>query len=196
MEPVVSPPSFDFFPIFEKVLTYLVAHIPTLIHWFTIGMNYLVVIAIPISLMLVIGTVVAVERLKRIRAKEKAIFDTPQEVQAYEDVSKPDPALQERWKKVTELIESENQNDWRQAIIEADIMLDEMLTKQGYKGESIGDKLKRVEKGDFETYDLAWEAHLVRNRIAHDGSNFELNKYEAKRIITLFKQVFSEFYYV
>jgi hypothetical protein len=100
------------------------------------------------------------------------------------------------WENVTKYISSTNENDWRQAIIEADIMLDTMLTKIGYAGETVAEKLKNVEESDFVTLKKAWEAHKIRNRIAHDGSKFKINKSEAERVIGLFEQVFKEFYYI
>ncbi len=101
-----------------------------------------------------------------------------------------------RWIHIQELIKSYNANDWRQAIIEADIMLEEMLDKMGYDGITIGDKLKNVEKSDFVTLDKAWSAHRVRNQIAHDGSAFKLHRDVAERTIKDFEEVFREFYYI
>lgn len=99
----------------------------------------------------------------------------------------------EKWTTVLEHLNSNNPSDWRLAIIEADIMLDELLKIQGYHGDSIGDKLKSVEPGDMNTLDAAWEAHKVRNRIAHSGADFELNEREAKRVVALFESVFKEY---
>jgi hypothetical protein len=107
-----------------------------------------------------------------------------------------DDALEMKWKQVLGLINSNNPTDWRLAILEADIVLGEVLEKMGFQGDSIGDKLKSVDKSDFLTLQQAWEAHLVRNQIAHEGSNFQMNEREAKRIIDLYKTVFSEFYHI
>lgn len=101
-----------------------------------------------------------------------------------------------RWSNVQSLINSHSVNDWRQAIIEADIILDEMLDKMGYHGDGVGDKLKQVEPSDFITLDRAWEAHKIRNRIAHKGTSHALSRDEAERAIKLYEQVFEEFYYV
>ncbi|MEK7081906.1 MAG: hypothetical protein AAB905_01740 [Patescibacteria group bacterium] len=102
-----------------------------------------------------------------------------------------------RWEKVREHLSSENPNDWRLAVLEADIILGEMLEKMGYiKGETIGDKLKTIEKSDFNSLDQAWEAHRIRNMIAHGGSDYILTEREAKRVIGLYEQVFKEFRYI
>lgn len=102
----------------------------------------------------------------------------------------------ERWLHITALLKSFNSSDWRQAIIEADIILDEMLEKMGYEGASVADKLKNVEESDFDTLDKAWEAHKIRNRITHSGSDYSLTQQEAERVIGLFKEVFEEFFFI
>jgi len=102
----------------------------------------------------------------------------------------------EHWLHVVALLDSHNQNDWRQAIIEADIMLDEMLGKMGYDASSVGEKLKMIEPSDFTTLDDAWEAHKVRNRLAHQGKDYPLGQTAARQVIGLYEKVFKEFYYI
>lgn len=106
------------------------------------------------------------------------------------------PTGNHRWERILELSESLNENDWRLAIIEADIMLAELLEKMQLPGDTIGDKLKLIEKSDFTTLDNAWEGHKIRNVIAHQGTNYMLNQREAKRIITLYQSVFEEFHVI
>ena len=102
----------------------------------------------------------------------------------------------QKWERVLKRIESHNESDWKLAILEADIMLDELLDKSGYRGDSMSDKLKQVDKSDFNTIDFAWEAHKIRNMIAHEGSEFAINAREAQRVIKLYEQVFKEFKYI
>jgi len=102
----------------------------------------------------------------------------------------------ERWRKVLDYLFSVNENDWKLAIIEADSMLYELLTQIGFKGESIADKLKEANQANFRSINLAWEAHNVRNKIAHEGSSFELSLHEAKRIIALYEEIFQEFGFI
>jgi hypothetical protein len=80
--------------------------------------------------------------------------------------------------------------------LEADIMLNELLDLQAYRGETMADKMKQVERGDWKTIDLAWEAHKMRNAIAHQGSMQRLSEREARRVIGLYEQVFKEFKFV
>jgi hypothetical protein len=98
-----------------------------------------------------------------------------------------------RWEHIQSLVESASSSDWREAIIEADVMLDEELTKQGYAGDGLGEKLKTANSAKFRTLQDAWEAHKVRNQIAHQGSAFDLSDSLAKRTIAHYEAVFREF---
>lgn len=102
----------------------------------------------------------------------------------------------EKWQKILEEVDSINPNDWKSAIIDADSILDEMISRMGYQGENLGERLKSVERSDFETLNDAWEAHKVRNKIAHSQSDFVLNQEEARRAVLLYKRVFEEFHYI
>jgi len=101
-----------------------------------------------------------------------------------------------RFERVLNHLNSDRESDWRLAILEADVLLDEMVTHMGYHGDSLGEKLKGVEKSDFLSLDQAWEAHAVRNKIAHEGSAFALTDREAKRVVKLYEDVFNEFHYI
>ncbi|MBP9771841.1 MAG: hypothetical protein KBD16_02880 [Candidatus Pacebacteria bacterium] len=135
------------------------------------------------------GAIYSFLQLKKIREKQKAAI-TMLEAKLKDSIG---VHKNERWERIETLASSENPGDWRIAIIEADIALDELVRSMGYHGDSLGDMLKGVEKSDFQTLDLAWEAHKVRNRIAHSGSDYILTNREAKRVIDLFRQVFKEF---
>ena len=126
-------------------------------------------------------------RLAQFGADDAAKYTTISEHEAHAQVE------HSRWKYIKGLIESSEQSDWRQAIIEADIMLDELLTKKGYVGNSIGDKLKTANPAHFHTLNDAWEAHKVRNDIAHRGSEFQLTDHIAYRTINHYENVFREF---
>ena len=90
-------------------------------------------------------------------------------------------------------IRSDNPSEWRLAIIEADIVLEEILEASGYAGTTIGEKLKSASPVSFTTLQDAWDAHLVRNKIAHQGGDFILTKKLAQDTINQYKRVFAEF---
>ncbi|MBP9843244.1 MAG: hypothetical protein KBC62_04560 [Candidatus Pacebacteria bacterium] len=98
-----------------------------------------------------------------------------------------------RWQEILTHVDSDRMNDWKLAIIEADILLEELLDKIGLPGTTVGDKLKSASPNSFRTINQAWRAHNVRNRIAHEGSEFELSQIEAQETIAQYKMVFEEF---
>ncbi len=102
----------------------------------------------------------------------------------------------ERWKDVEYKINSASPSDWRLAILEADIMLFDMLTQMGLPGKDLGEKLKAADTSFFGTLDDAWRAHKIRNIIAHEGAAYNLSFTEARKTIDSFKRVFEEFYFI
>jgi len=98
----------------------------------------------------------------------------------------------ERWDHIQELVNSANSSDWRLSIIEADTILEGLLDARGLSGNGIGEKLKNISPGDLGSMQAAWEAHLVRNRIAHEGSAYDLSQRNARQTIQLYEVVFRE----
>jgi len=159
------------------------------------ALSFIVVISIPISLFFLIGIIYCVEQLKKVREKERQKHDVKVEP-AFEDVKgQGNRDLTARWQKTNELLNSTNPNDWKQAILEADTMLLDILTGLGYQGDGVGEKLKRVQPGEFRNIDDAWEAHKVRNNIAHEAG-LQLDHHMAMQTMHRYRKVFEEFYYI
>jgi hypothetical protein len=157
--------------------------------WIKNIIAFFVILGTVIVLILLAGIIYLTIRTNQIRAREaerikKAI---PKAM---------DSKRNERLEKIMENVNSDNPNDWKLAIIEADIILDELLIKMGCVGDTLGDRLKQIARGDLNTLDFAWEAHKVRNQIAHEGGDFILTKREAKRVVDLYRAVFDELKYV
>ncbi len=89
-------------------------------------------------------------------------------------------------------LDSDNPNDWKLAIIEADIILDDTLKRQGYAGPTLGDRLKSISPETLHSIDDAWQAHKVRNQIAHAGADFVLTQKIAREAIMQYERVFKE----
>ena len=118
-------------------------------------------------------------------------LDRDKKTQQGEEVSK-----NPRWVRTLSYLFSEHTNDWRLAVIEADAMLESLLDQLGFQGETLGDKLKSATQEKFKNLTLAWEAHAIRNRIAHEGTAFELSSHEAKRVIAIYEQIFRQYGFI
>jgi hypothetical protein len=151
----------------------------------------LVVFAVAFSAVCIAGASYAAMQLARVRAMERREL----EALTHAAISGEDTE-NERWQQILSYAASDDEELWRLAIIEADVMLDEMLEAAGYQQDSLGDKLRSVEKSDFRTIEQAWEAHKLRNAIAHEGSAYDLNRRELQRAINQYREVFNEFGYI
>ena len=126
-------------------------------------------------------------RIFEIREREEHFYNTlitPAEAEG---------GVHPRWEHIQSLLDAATPSSWREAIIEADIMLEDVLAREGYEGDGLGEKLKSADPDSFKTLQDAWEAHKVRNQIAHQGSAFELSETLARRTIAHFEAVFKEF---
>jgi len=97
-----------------------------------------------------------------------------------------------RLKGVDEYINSDNPRDWKLAIIEADVILDEALKSFGYQGVSVGERLKDTAPAKLLSINDAWQAHKIRNQIAHSDADFILTKKIAEDTIKQYRRVFTE----
>ncbi|MEK7106415.1 MAG: hypothetical protein AAB895_03585, partial [Patescibacteria group bacterium] len=97
-----------------------------------------------------------------------------------------------RWHYILTIIESSNESDWRVAIIEADTMLEEAFREKGLTGETMSELLESARSSGYQSIGNAGDAHGVRNKIAHAGSEFTLTQIEGRRVIKMYQNVFEE----
>jgi len=141
-----------------------------------------------LSLLFITGLIYAFIRLGQVKKQEERQFRA-----MYKEATAASASGASRqWENIEAHANSENPSDWRLAIIEADILLDRLLDKLGYTGETTGEKMRQVERSDFRTIDDAWEAHKLRNDIAHRGAERELSQREVRSAIRLYERVFRE----
>ena len=93
--------------------------------------------------------------------------------------------LIEQWGKIV----SEATHNPKNAILEADKLLDHVLKLKGFEG-SLGEKLKKAQHC-FRDLDRVWSAHKWRNRIAHE-LNITITPQEAKAVLNHFRQALKD----
>ncbi len=167
--------------------------------WFKTIIPYLKILSFLFCIVLLYLTILIYRRFLKVRKKEAEKYAPPKNMVADDAVGAgtfTQNPNNKRWTRVLEHVESKSPNDWKIAIIEADSILDDMTKSMGYHGDTLGERLKAVEVSDFNTLNNAWDAHKVRNQIAHEGSNFQLNERETRRVIALYESVFKEFKYI
>ncbi|MFW0871433.1 MAG: hypothetical protein ACKKL4_03200 [Patescibacteria group bacterium] len=101
----------------------------------------------------------------------------------------------QRWEQIVKQVHSDDVNQWKIAVLDADSLLDDVLYEQGYAGEGVATKLRDAKNDNYETLRYAQEAHGVRNRIAHDAG-YALSQREAKMAIASYERFFNELYHL
>jgi len=96
----------------------------------------------------------------------------------------------DRWKEVQELMAKNDMYAWTMAIMKADSILDSVIKKR-VSGETMGERLKNIEgKISRDALQSAWDAHKVRNQIAHGDS--DISRTQAQTTIANFRKVLNE----
>lgn len=71
------------------------------------------------------------------------------------------------WEEIRRLANSANPSDWNMAIIRADGLLDTVLQRLGYEGETVAERLKIIDTTKLPSVERVWSAHRLRNTIVH-----------------------------
>ena len=101
-----------------------------------------------------------------------------------------------KWKDIKNKINSDSIEDWKEAIIMADSILDDIFSRIGYKMDGLGEKLKNIEPSDFENLQEVWDAYKIRSRIAREGAHFEISHDEAKDTLAKYEKGLKELKYI
>lgn len=100
-------------------------------------------------------------------------------------------AVQSKWGEIMDHMGSDREAEWKFAIIEADKFIDDLLKTVGYPGDTMGERMMNIEKGQLLSLEGLWEAHKIRNKLAHD-INYFLRYAEARKAIQFYENVVRE----
>lgn len=99
--------------------------------------------------------------------------------------------IAKRWAKIKSRLETPSEAEQKLAIIEAEDILDEILQRMGYKGESLGERLKNLTPAQLSNIDQLLKAHQIRNNIVHDP-DYRLSLDEARKSLESYEKAFQE----
>jgi len=100
--------------------------------------------------------------------------------------------LRRQWNGIEKAAESDDPARWRSAIIDADLMLDKILKKMGYDGETMDERLGSIKTTvQFPTLDDAWRVHKIRMFLEED-QNYQLSEEAAEKVFEIYKKIFTE----
>jgi hypothetical protein len=94
-----------------------------------------------------------------------------------------------RWLKITASVTHE-ESSRHLAIMNADSLLDQAMQDSGITGATMGERLKNA-KSSLKHRDAIWQAHKLRNRIAHEG-DVKVSPSDAKKALAAFKSALKD----
>ncbi len=95
------------------------------------------------------------------------------------------------WQKIQKHFFAGDENRLKMAVIEADSILDEVLKLAGFRGENLGERLKKINESQLPNIEELWEAHKLRNKLVHE-SDFHLTRDIAEKALTVYEQTFRD----
>ncbi len=156
---------------FVRISPDALALLKTLSFWISVGLGAILIIII---------------------LKFRALYQP--EPSLIEELNIPQPAggaYRARWEEILRHMDSAKEAEWKFAVIEADKLIDLVLQKAGFPGETLGERLMNIQDGQIANLQGLWDAHKIRNRLAHDVDHF-LRYTEAKQAIDQYESVLRE----
>ncbi len=90
------------------------------------------------------------------------------------------------WLSIEQSVARDNQSSCQLAILNADKLLDRALRERGFKGQTMGERMKSAQNS-WKNANHVWTAHKLRNRIAHE-TDANVNYDITLRALEAFKQ--------
>ncbi len=96
-----------------------------------------------------------------------------------------------QWTKTKGRLETGLESEYKLAVIEADSTLDEVLKKMGYLGETLGERLEKINVAVLPSIEEVRDTHKIRNNIVHDP-DYRINSDEAKKSISIYEKALTD----
>lgn len=95
-----------------------------------------------------------------------------------------------KWLAIEQSMVRDNDASCHMAIMNADKLVDQALKDRGFKGSTMGERLKAA-KTSLPHRDAIWSAHKLRNQIAHEP-DVKVGYDQARRTLSQFKQTLKD----
>lgn len=95
------------------------------------------------------------------------------------------------WQRVEQRMRVGDEAQVKLAVIEADKILDEILKMAGLQGETMADRLKRLNPAQLSNIESVWQVHKMRNRIVHEP-DFHVTHAEAEYAVEVYRAALKE----
>lgn len=99
--------------------------------------------------------------------------------------------MKKAWIEIARGIASGESVAMKQAINNADKMLEEILRERGFAGKTMDERLKQVDESAMENIKEIWQAHKLSDRIKKNPS-LKITKEEASNIVFIYRKAFKD----
>lgn len=94
------------------------------------------------------------------------------------------------WLKIEQKLQRDDVSSYHLSVLNGDKLVDRALKERGVRGATMGERMKN-NKDVWTSRNNVWEAHKLRNRIAHE-SDVSVGYDEARRALAGFKQALKD----
>lgn len=94
-----------------------------------------------------------------------------------------------KWRKVTARLDTGNAAEYKLAVMEANVMLDDLLKKMRVKGNTIEERLQNVSDIVMPNIEELQKAQIIRNNIVYDP-DYRLSFAEARKVMESYEKAF------
>lgn len=95
-----------------------------------------------------------------------------------------------KWLSIEQSLVRDSEATYHMAVLNADKLVDHALKERGFKGQTMGDRMKFA-KETWSNRNSIWEAHKLRNQIAHEP-DVRIGYDQARRALAGFKQALKD----
>jgi len=95
--------------------------------------------------------------------------------------------ITKQWEKIKDRLKIGSESESKLIIIEADLILSNVLEKMGFIGETFEERIKKITLDTLPNIQEVLEAHKIRNNIVYDP-DYQLDLVEANKIILIYER--------
>ena len=123
-----------------------------------------------VSFVFLVGVVITIKKIVELSRKKARLAASADSVRALRAEELFQKQSKRAWEDILQKAHSDNSSDWLSAVIQADAIFDDILKRMGVHGETMGERLQKLDASKLTSLQDIWEAHKLRNRIAHTPS--------------------------
>lgn len=104
---------------------------------------------------------------------------------------KHNPKILRHWTDIVKRANTGTPENLRWSIMESDALVDMAIKEKGLPGETMADRLANFRREEYKTVDKLWDAHRLRNEIAHTPG-FKVSTKQAEKALLSYRDFLKE----